>query len=66
MMARCVTSEKQGRAVFYGAMIAEGFQLSGAIAYPIGIAAAVGSLVWFLTVANKKVNTSKPNQKIGA
>lgn len=24
MMARCVTSEKQGRAVFYGAMIAEG------------------------------------------
>lgn len=24
MMARCITSEKQGRAVFYGAMIAEG------------------------------------------
>jgi carbon starvation protein CstA len=24
MMARCITSEKQGRAIFYGAMIAEG------------------------------------------
>ena len=24
MMARCITSEKQGRTIFYGAMVAEG------------------------------------------
>lgn len=32
----------------------EGFELSSAISYPVGIVAAVGALVWFLSVANKK------------
>lgn len=151
MMARCVTSEKQGRTVFYGAMIAdflnfkqgpiknrltltaplfiiafiltkidfniiwryfawsnqtlamvvlwaaamylvvkkqfhwiatvpatfmtavsvtyilvapEGFQLAGVIAYPIGILAAVGSLAWFLSAANKKTQISTSNRQI--
>lgn len=32
----------------------EGFQLSAAISYPIGIVAAVGALVWFLSAAKKK------------
>lgn len=32
----------------------EGFQLSAAISYPVGLAVAIGSLLWFLSVANKK------------
>ncbi|NLI90515.1 MAG: carbon starvation protein A [Epulopiscium sp.] len=36
----------------------EGFQLAGSIAYPLGIAAAIGALVWFLAAANKKSQES--------
>ncbi|HHX60101.1 MAG TPA: carbon starvation protein A [Epulopiscium sp.] len=32
----------------------EGFQLPSTISYPVGIVAAIGALVWFLLVANKK------------
>jgi carbon starvation protein CstA len=40
----------------------EGFKLSTSIAYPIGIAVAVGALAVFLTAANKKLQAKSANQ----
>ena len=53
MMARCITSEKEGRTVFCGVMVApEGFRLNDALSYPAGIIAAVlfFLLFWWRTM----------------
>ncbi|MDF2840617.1 MAG: carbon starvation protein [Clostridia bacterium] len=43
----------------------EGFKLATSIAYPVGLAAAVGALALFLVTANKKSQVIKPdNQKV--
>jgi carbon starvation protein CstA len=44
----------------------EGFQLSSAIAYPIGLIAAAGGLVWFLTVAKKKSQDANISKELQA
>lgn len=41
----------------------EGFQLSYSIAYPLGIAVAIGSLAVFLIAVNKKMQAQKPGVK---
>ena len=44
----------------------EGFKLATSIAYPAGMAAAVGALALFLVAANKKAQTPKINQQVKA
>ena len=43
----------------YIIMAPEGLKLSSTIAYPIGVASAVGSMVWFLSTARKKNQTAE-------
>lgn len=44
----------------------EGFKLATSTAYPVGIAAAVGVLVLFVTIAKKKTQEVKMNHRIKA
>jgi carbon starvation protein CstA len=44
----------------------EGFKLESSIAYPVGLAAAVGALALFLVTANKKALTPKIDHQVKA
>jgi ABC-type transport system involved in cytochrome c biogenesis permease subunit len=44
----------------------EGFKLASSIAYPVGLAAAVGALALFLVTANKKALTPKIDHQVKA
>ncbi|MFZ5352400.1 MAG: carbon starvation protein A [Bacillota bacterium] len=43
----------------------EGFKLSTSIAYPVGLAAALGALVVFMLTANKKAASNDANKNLG-
>ena len=63
LMARCLTSERQGRFVFYGAMVAEGiialiWASAGIAFYNTGIG---GDLTKFTTEALAKIKGGNPN-----